>query len=603
MADMENRAASVDICLVVPPFESLHFPNIGTAILKSACAARGLSTHIVYGGMMLAAMTGLDLYDGVYGSPMKLKLGERVFRTAAYPPDVVAKLPDAAPLPDDLTQLEHAMAPFIDRALDAIVDRVLAVEPKIVGLTSTFQQNLAASAIALRIRQRAPDVLIVLGGPNAAGPLAAGLAEAFPWIDHFFSGEADIDFPDFCEAYLRDGTRPASRVVTNAPIKDMRMVFAPDYSDFFEQLRAFQASDTLPALLPRYLLAESSRGCWWGAKSHCTFCGLNAEGMTFREKPVERVLNEFEMLKEWGVPRLMLTDNIMPHHFLENLLPRLSDQSDRLGLYYEIKANLTEAHVDQLVEGGVVAIQPGIESLSSDLLRLMRKGVSAHQNIALLRHCSGVGLQVFWNILYGFPGEKAADYEAMIVLMPSLHHLFPPRSAVRIVIDRYSPYFGDPEGMGVAPIAPQAAYRALYPPDIPVDTVAYHFVGDYQTEMLDRPDLIARFDAAIADWRAAWADRKPPILQLFVRDGGAVVLDTRQQARQTLTTLTADQLAALMELARPKSRTALDDETAAQAGWLIEHGFVIDHEDCLMSIVVNPRPEVAARRVAVADVA
>lgn len=602
MTDLENRVTAVDVCLVVPPFESMHFPNLGTAILKSACLARGLSTRVVYGGMIMAAMAGLDLYDGVYESPMKLKVGERLFRSQAYPPEIALDLPDADSLSAGLAQLERDMAPFVEPALEAIVEQVMALRPKIVGLTSTFQQNLAASALARLIKQRSPETLIVLGGPNAAGPLAAGLADAFPWIDHFFSGEADIDFPDFCEAYLTANIRPATRVVTNAPINDMRTVFAPDYTDFFDQLRPLQASGALPANLPRYLLAESSRGCWWGAKNHCTFCGLNAEGMMFREKPVERVLSEIEELKQWGVPRLMLTDNIMPHHYLKDLLPRLADQPDRLGLYYEIKANLTEAQVDQLVQGGVVAIQPGIESLSSDTLRLMRKGVSSHQNIALLRHCGGVSLQVFWNILYGLPGECAADYEATIALIPSLHHLFPPRSAVRIVIDRYSPYFGDPEGMGVAPIKPQDAYRALYPAAIPVDTVAYHFVGDYHTEMLDRPDLITALDDAISDWRNSWADHNPPILQMFEREGGTVVLDTRPMARKPLTTLTEGQYAALTELARPKSRAALDADLIDHAQSLVELGFVIDHDDALMSIVVKPRADVAARRVALAGV-
>jgi len=595
MGDSEF-GSTVDICLVVPPFESLHHPNLGTAILKSACARRGFPTRIVYGGLMLGARVGHARYDAVYDSPMRFRLGERLFRTLAYPPEQAAGLPPAEPLRPDLDAIERELAPEIEPALDELVETVLALRPRIVGLTSSFQQNLAASAVARRIKARAPHIITVMGGPNVAGPLAKGLAGAFPWIDHFFSGEADVDFPDFCEAWLRRGELPAERVVVNEPIRDMRAVFPPDFDDFFAQLRPLQASGALPGFLPRYLLAETSRGCWWGAKNHCTFCGLNAEGMDFREKPSAQVLDELDALRKWDVPRVMLTDNIMPRRYLDDLLPKLAEAPQRFGLFYEIKANLSEAQVDTLVEGGVVAIQPGIESLSSNVLRLMRKGVSAHQNIALLRHCGGVGLQVFWNVLYGFPGERAEDYAATIALMPKLHHLFPPACSTGIVIDRYSPFFADPEGMGVAPIAPQPAYRALYPAEVAVEDVAYHFVGDYRTDLLDRPELIAELRAAISAWRESWAVAKAPVLQLFERDGKAFVLDTRAIARQTLTSLSEAQRAALLELRKPRARHGMDPELTAEVEWLFDRGFVIDHEEIVMSVVVHPRHAVAARR-------
>jgi len=594
-----QTASTIDICLVVPPFESLHHPNLGTAILKSACLARGLSTRIVYGGLLLAARIGHTRYDAVYDSPMRLKVGERLFRAAAYPAGQA--LPDGEPLRPDLQALSEAVEPAIAPTLEELVERILALQPKIVGVTSSFQQNLAASAVARRVKQAAPEIVTVMGGPNVAGPLAAGLAKAFPWIDYFFSGEADVDFPDFCEAYLRHGTLPASRIVVNEPIRDMRTVFPPDFDDYFAQLRPMQADAVLPAWLPRHLLAETSRGCWWGAKHHCTFCGLNAEGMNFREKPAEQVLDELAALERWNVPQVMMTDNIMPRRYLDDLLPRLARKPHRLGLFYEIKANLTEAQVDLLVEGGVVALQPGIESLSSNVLRLMRKGVSAHQNIALLRHCNGVGLQVFWNILYGFPGERAQDYADMIAVFPKLHHLFPPASLARIVIDRYSPYFANPEAMGVAPITPQPAYRSLYPAEIATEEIAYHFTGDYRTELLDTPALIEQLRSAMATWRQSWSNGNPPLLQLFERDGQALVLDTRAIARQPLTKLSEAQRGALFELRSARSGAGMEPELAAAAHWLIDRGFVIDHEDTLTSVVVHPRPAVAAQRACAAQ--
>ena len=39
---------------------------------------------------------------------------------------------------------------------------------------------------------------------------------------------------------------------------------------------------------------ETSRGCWWGMKHHCIFCGLNGKQMAFQDKSPDRVAQWFE---------------------------------------------------------------------------------------------------------------------------------------------------------------------------------------------------------------------------------------------------------------------------------------------------------------------
>ena len=344
-----NREA--DICLVLPAFSSVHFPHLGTAILKTACQARGLTTRILYGNLLLAAGAGLEAYDAVCEAPMRTMLGERLYRPHAYPPETALRLPEAVPLPDELQAISDDISPAIGPALDLVVEQVLALRPRILGVSSTFEQNLACAAVARRVKEAAPDICIVMGGANVAWPICDGLAAAFPWIDHFFAGESDGDFPDFCERLVRYGERPGTRIIRSEPIRDMRTTSAPDFSDFFAALRPLQAAGALPGWLPRFLTMETSRGCWWGAKNHCTFCGLNGEGMAFRDKPAPLVMAELAELAAWGVDHIHLTDNIMPHHYLTDLLPALAEAEPRMKLFYEIKANLSEAQVDVLARG------------------------------------------------------------------------------------------------------------------------------------------------------------------------------------------------------------------------------------------------------------
>jgi hypothetical protein len=201
---------------------------------------------------------------------------------------------------------------------------------------------------------------------------------------------------------------------------------------------------------------------------------------------------------------------------------------------------------------------------------------------------------VQWGIIYGFPGESAANYAEMIAIMPRIAHLEPPNAAHRILIDRYSPYYKDPAGLGINAVSPFETYRALYPPDVPTEDVAYHFDGHYSTGLLDSPDLVARLHEAVAQWREAYHGERRPMLQIATAGNAALVVDTRPIAQAPMTPLTPGQHAALTELERPKSLDALDPAMAEDARWLVERDFVIVHEGKAMSVVVRPRPHVAA---------
>ena len=94
-----------------------------------------------------------------------------------------------------------------------------------------------------------------------------------------------------------------------APVADMNGLPIPDYDDF---LAARERSDIGVTGQPLILALESSRGCWWGAKNHCVFCGLNANGMGYRQKSYERFRDEVSTIAQRYKPRsLFMSDNIL----------------------------------------------------------------------------------------------------------------------------------------------------------------------------------------------------------------------------------------------------------------------------------------------------
>ena len=171
---------------------------------------------------------------------------------------------------------------------------------------------------------------------------------------------------------------------------------------------------------------------------HCTFCGLNGQTMTFRSKSSRRAMEELTCLSERHPgSRVELTDNILDIGYFKDFLPALAARPEGPRLFYEVKANLKKEQLKMLRAARVMRIQPGIESLSDPVLKLMRKGVTALQNIQLLKWCKELGVQPGWNLIWGFPGEPPDEYVRMARLVPLLTHLRPPYGSGMIRLSGY----------------------------------------------------------------------------------------------------------------------------------------------------------------------
>ena len=283
-----------------------------------------------------------------------------------------------------------------------------------------FSQTIPGLAIATAIKRHNPDCLVVMGGANCEAPMGPALLQNAPQLDYVFSGPALRSFPAFVECVIDGKSAEGIPGLTsrNTPTDpgavplggELAIDASPplDYAPFMAGLdKAFPHGEVKP-VLP----FETSRGCWWGERAHCTFCGLNGQTMAFRTMSPHLALRQFDALFAFGdrVALFECVDNIMPVEYPEQVIDKLKPPKDS-AIFYEVKSNLTEREVEILAKGGVRMIQPGVESLATSTLKLMRKGSTAFQNLKLLKNCTLHDIRPVWNLLVGFPGEQAEVYE------------------------------------------------------------------------------------------------------------------------------------------------------------------------------------------------
>ena len=429
----------------------------------------------------------------------------------------------------DLMRRLRALSPdFVRDFASSILD----LAPDVVGFTSTFQQHAASLAMARQLKRVAPDVATVFGGANCDGPQGAALHRNFDCVDHVVRGEGETTFPPLIDALLGERSladvpglcwraADGSSMINEMELKPVPPgdLVTPDLDQFYDRWARSAARNWLEPVL----VVEGARGCWWGAKHHCTFCGLNGSFMEFRSKSPGRFYDEImELVERHKVLDVYIVDNILDMSYITSLLPRFSENEIDLKIHCEVKSNLREQHLIPLAEAGVVSIQPGIENLNSRVLKLMDKGATGGQNIRILRDADPLGIKVAWNYLYGFPGETADDYTDCIAQFPALHHLPPPETIDRIVIERFSPYFERPE-LGFPDLRPSLPQRLIY--DLPEkDLYDFTYVFDAASAGID-DELGAELKAAAASWQRAAVHSR---LTFHDTDEGIVLISARQ---------------------------------------------------------------------------
>ncbi|MDG1843351.1 MAG: RiPP maturation radical SAM C-methyltransferase, partial [Nitrospinaceae bacterium] len=461
----------LNIALINMPFGFHIYPSIQLGTLSTLLKSHGCAVKSHYLNLHFAHQLGMPIYNQL--CEKRFLVGEWLFSHLLFGTNH-----------KNLDYMNHFdshiddVCQSIDRPREFLIDVKTKMVPEflqwalesgswgqydVIGFSSTFNQNLASVTLAKLIKEKHPAVKIMFGGANFESEMGLEYFRVFPWIDFVVPGEAEGVLIPLIKSLEKNEPIPngvAHR--SNGGIafaenhelhEDFSVNAPPDYDDFFEQLRQIDPDSSL--LENPVILYETARGCWWGEKHHCTFCGLNATTMKFRSKPIEQVDADISYLSErYNSFRFRLVDNILEMKYIEGIFGEMARNNFDLQFFLEVKSNLTKQQIKSLAHGGANVIQPGIESFSINQLMEMDKGVRPLQNILCMKWAMYYGVEVNWNILIGFPGETDEDYRQQIQLIQLLSHLPPPECVGDLWLERFSPYYTRPEEYGITITGP-----------------------------------------------------------------------------------------------------------------------------------------------------
>ncbi len=582
-----------DIALVVPPVTDAEMPSLALSLFKSCFAEKGIRSFVDYadlrfyshlGSQMTAEILKKIYHAGRIGEYMflhctgwKAKWNEsEYFRFLSR----YNACWDYYDIPAIIEKGKAAAEKTVEETARLIADS----GAKIVGVVAQFQQINGAAAILKRVKELRPDIATMVGGAHCMDTGGRAILRHWPFADYVFFGEADEIIADICEKILageRDFPLPYGVLRHGEPIpeelphrrtQDMNKIPYPDFEDYFALADAYPElyQDSLNFSL-NSLVLEGSRGCWWGEKTPCMFCGLNGSVRIYREKEPERFADELAyMEKRWPQTiNFKFSDNIQSFRQTKELPALMAKKMSRYPiLMTEIKSNLTEETMQRLASVGFRQLQPGIESLHDDILSLMNKGNRGLEHIALLRYARKLHIYITWNFLHGFPGEPLEAYEEIEKFLPLIYHLQPPALFTPIIYQRNNAYYNNPEKYGLDLCPAEMYWYILYDNEDYIWGIAYNF--DDLNAPKQKPEIYERVMKRVLEWQEPWNKKRPERLEMELFDDKIEIRDTRMCSNQVYCTLTGLKNEIYRRANVPVHRETLAKEFGAEAKRIVD---------------------------------
>jgi anaerobic magnesium-protoporphyrin IX monomethyl ester cyclase len=294
-----------------------------------------------------------------------------------------------------------------------IDEAVSGFKPELVGfyiMTWTFR---AANEIARKIKSLIPDIKLVAGGPGITCMPEESLE--YGEFDFAVIGEGEITAVDLVKAlekgendfgeilglaYKQNGKikinnpRPLIENLDSVPFPSRYLLPVKKYFDVLTRKRHFAT-------------IIATRGCPF----NCTFCDRkNRMGRDWRVRTPENIVDEIEEVKsKYGIKEFMFFDDnlIVDKDWSERLCAEILKRN--LKIIWECRARadrlLDKNLLKRLKQAGCYRIRIGFEAGDNEILKVLKKGITAEQSLQCAKICKEVGMEMVGYFMMGSPEE------------------------------------------------------------------------------------------------------------------------------------------------------------------------------------------------------
>ena len=296
------------------------------------------------------------------------------------------------------------------------VDKICALKPDLVGLSSITSESHCMHALSGKIKNILTNVCVVAGGPHPTAYSEDCLKNDA--IDIVVKGEGE---ETLLEIVRTIGKKESLGMIKGISYKENGVILHNPPREYVSDIDQFPYPDwdavnisAYKRFIPqspfmyqrKYMTIFTSRGCPF----HCTYCH-NVMGKSFRAHSANRVFDEISCLyNKHGIRHIAIIDDIFNWDRTRSIsiMQKIVNSDMKLAIHFAngIKGDLLdEEQIKIFAKAGLSFTCVAVETGSTRLQKKIKKGINfpkMQKNIALLaKH------KIFVNgyFIIGFPSE------------------------------------------------------------------------------------------------------------------------------------------------------------------------------------------------------
>ncbi|MFA8434647.1 MAG: radical SAM protein [Marinifilaceae bacterium] len=339
---------------------------------------------------------------------------------------------------DDLyAQLQTPTTYFDEIALGILEDRLVEIQPKIVGLSVPFPGNLySAFRCAQFIRKNHPGIKIFMGGGFPTTELRSlSDPRVFEFVDYITldDGELPVELlvnslldqesatgedktgpKKFKRTFYREDAEVIYNNLSSRSDYKQSELGTPDYSGLLldKYISVIEIANPMHSLWSdgRWNKLTMAHGCYWGK---CTFCDVTLDYIgSYVPNEAKILVDRMEQLiAQTGETGFHFVDEAAPPALMRALALEILKRKLRLTWWTNIRfeKSFTRDLCRLLKESGCIAVSGGLEVASDRLLALINKGVTVEQVARVTRNFTEEGVMVHAYLMYGYPSQTVQE--------------------------------------------------------------------------------------------------------------------------------------------------------------------------------------------------
>ena len=294
-------------------------------------------------------------------------------------------------------------------------------QPDMTGVSFTIQNTNRADEISRMAKEYSKNAVTIAGGPHVSF-LENGIKTVqTSSFDIAVVGEADLTIQDILKHDLANVPgivfKKNGKAIANTPrepIPDLDALPMPAWHLF--KLDRYK----MPKLLckkSRVAPIETSRGCPF----RCNFCSRNVFGMRYKYKSPDRVLKEFQYIKECGFEEVHVMDDMFTllRPRAQKICERLAEEKNDvyINIMNGIRVNSVDRKmIETMKAANVYRASFGAESGNQKVLDDIQKGIKVEDIPNCFKMCREVGIETLGYFMLGFPADTEETMQDTIDL-------------------------------------------------------------------------------------------------------------------------------------------------------------------------------------------